>query len=126
MPRTATTEQVAAILHVRPATVRKYARRRLIPFDSTPGGHRRFDIEEVVAALAPERSEGALGQIASGPVREPDRDAPPVGHDVPYVRVEPQHSVSVTCDATVHEQPPVGVHDSDEERELWSVETPVV
>lgn len=29
-----------------------YAREGRIPFDATPGGHRRFDIEEVRAALA--------------------------------------------------------------------------
>lgn len=35
------------------ATVQKYAREGRIPFDLTPGGHRRFHLEEVRAALSP-------------------------------------------------------------------------
>ena len=44
---------------LRPATVQQYARNGRIPFDTTPGGHRRFDIEEVRVALAL-RSGGRL------------------------------------------------------------------
>jgi excisionase family DNA binding protein len=51
MDRTATTEQVAAALHVKPATVRRYAREHRLPFDTTPGGHRRFSVEEAVRAV---------------------------------------------------------------------------
>ncbi|MGA0831177.1 MAG: helix-turn-helix domain-containing protein, partial [Nitriliruptoraceae bacterium] len=36
MRRTATTEQVAAALNVKPATVRKYAREHRLPYDTTP------------------------------------------------------------------------------------------
>ncbi len=50
--RTAATSEVAAVLGLAPATVQKYAREDRIPFGVTPGGHRRFDIEEVRAALA--------------------------------------------------------------------------
>lgn len=46
------TAEVAAALGLRPATVQMYARNGRIPFDATPGGHRRFDVEEVRAALA--------------------------------------------------------------------------
>lgn len=49
------TAEVAAALGLRPATVQMYARNGRIPFDATPGGHRRFDIEEVRAALAAPR-----------------------------------------------------------------------
>ena len=35
-----------------PATIQRYARDGRIPFSETPGGHRRFDIEEVQSALA--------------------------------------------------------------------------
>src|SRR5687767_12670483 len=49
--RTATTSEVAAVLGLAPATVQKYAREQRIPFGVTPGGHRRFDIKEVRAAL---------------------------------------------------------------------------
>lgn len=46
------TAEVAEALGLSPATVQQYARNGRIPFDATPGGHRRFDIEEVRAALA--------------------------------------------------------------------------
>jgi excisionase family DNA binding protein len=45
-------EEVAAALHVGPAAIRKYARAGRIPFVTTPGGHRRYDLEAVRAALA--------------------------------------------------------------------------
>lgn len=51
MVRDATSSEVAAALGVSAATVQKYARDGRIPFGETPGGHRRFDIEEVKAAL---------------------------------------------------------------------------
>lgn len=50
--RMAATSEVAAELGLAPATVQKYAREGRIPFDITPGGHRRFNIEEVRAVLA--------------------------------------------------------------------------
>lgn len=52
MARTATTRQVALALHVTESTVQTYSRDRRIPFDRTPGGHRRYDLDEVRAALA--------------------------------------------------------------------------
>ena len=45
------TAEVAEALGLRPATVQQYARNGRVPFDTTPGGHRRFDIDEVRAAL---------------------------------------------------------------------------
>jgi len=51
--RTATTAEVAEVLHLSPATVQLYAREGRIPFDRTPGGHRRYNIAEVQLALAP-------------------------------------------------------------------------
>lgn len=50
--RSATTSQVGQALGLRAATVQAYARNGRIPFDLTPGGHRRFNIGEVRAALA--------------------------------------------------------------------------
>lgn len=47
----ASSEQVAAALHVGSAAIRKYARAGRIPFVTTPGGHRRYDLEAVRAAL---------------------------------------------------------------------------
>ena len=71
-PRTASTADVAAALGLRPATVQMYARNGRIPFDTTPGGHRRFDVDEVRAALdlrpsapvaPPARSRGTRGWL---------------------------------------------------------------
>ncbi len=59
LARTATTAEVAAALGLRPATVQGYARNGRIPFDTTPGGHRRFDVDEVRAVLDVRRSAPA-------------------------------------------------------------------
>ncbi|CAN5895924.1 hypothetical protein BH23ACT8_BH23ACT8_25410 [soil metagenome] len=64
MVRVATTEQVAAALHVGPAAVRKYARQDRIPFLTTPGGHRRYDIDEVRRALGVD--DGAAAPFSGG------------------------------------------------------------
>src|SRR5680860_1079421 len=80
----ASAARVAEALHVRPATVRKYARDHILPFDTTPGGHRRFDVDEVVQAVAVAmRRAGRPGAVASG---EAEWEPAP---DIPYVRVEP-------------------------------------
>ncbi len=50
--RAATTSEVAAQLGLASATVQKYAREGRIPFGTTPGGHRRFNVEEVRAVLS--------------------------------------------------------------------------
>lgn len=57
--RNMTSKGVAEILGVRPTTVQRYAREGRIPFAATPGGHRRFDIDEVRAALAQPTFRGA-------------------------------------------------------------------
>jgi len=49
--RAAKTQDVAAALGVTENTVQLYSRENRIPFDRTPGGHRRYDIAEVRAAL---------------------------------------------------------------------------
>ncbi len=51
MVRTATSKEIAAELGVTATTVRKYALAGRLPCDRTPGGHRRYDIEEAKAAL---------------------------------------------------------------------------
>lgn len=52
-PRRLTSAQVARHLHVSAATVQRYAREGRVPFLITPGGRRRFDLEEVRQALGP-------------------------------------------------------------------------
>jgi len=49
--REATTRHVAAALGVTESTVQLYSRMRRIPFDRTPGGHRRYNLDEVRSAL---------------------------------------------------------------------------
>jgi hypothetical protein len=108
--RTATSEQVAAALHVKPATVRKYAREHRLPYDTTPGGHRRFDVAEAVAAV--------LGSAVPGSGRTtPDVAA--------LVRVLPASSVAVTAVARVRPARVV-VRDAATAFEDWAVEVPVV
>lgn len=51
MSRNRTSAQIAADLGLAAPTVQKYAREGRVPYDVTPGGHRRFDIDEVRAAL---------------------------------------------------------------------------
>lgn len=54
MERKAEAAQVARALGLSTDSVGRYARDGRIPFDTTPGGHRRFNIDEVRAALSPE------------------------------------------------------------------------
>jgi excisionase family DNA binding protein len=61
--RDATTKQVAATLGVTESTVQLYSRARRIPFDRTPGGHRRSNVDEVRAALY-EEGRTALTPLA--------------------------------------------------------------
>lgn len=113
MARTATTEQVAAALHVGPATVRKYARNHQLPYDTTPGGHRRFDVVEAVAAMRGQQLD--------------DRDVEPEIVDfVPYVQVEPTHEVAVLATVAALEAADVTVYDSSSQVHDWAAETSVV
>lgn len=66
MARTATTRHVALALHVTESTVQAYSRERLIPFDRTPGGHRRYDIDEVRASLSDGDPTALTPMVSSG------------------------------------------------------------
>ena len=48
--------ELAEALNVSSETVRQYAEAGRIPFDVTPGGHRRYSLEDVRYALAMERA----------------------------------------------------------------------
>lgn len=72
MQRNLTTAGVAAELGLSPSAVQKYARDGHIPFETTPGGHRRYSLEEVWRALYPPKPaleplelHGSLGAGAS-------------------------------------------------------------
>lgn len=43
--------EVGLMLGLSAATIQRYAREGLIRHNTTPGGHRRFDIDEVIADL---------------------------------------------------------------------------
>lgn len=67
-----TTSGVADLLHVSPETVRLYARQGRVPFESTPGGHRRYQRDLVLDALGREGSRAvsvdpsSLATISAG------------------------------------------------------------
>ncbi len=56
MKRTLTTTQLLAGLptSVSKDSIRRWAREGRLPFDVTPGGHRRFSLEEALVVLSPE------------------------------------------------------------------------
>jgi excisionase family DNA binding protein len=51
MARIHSTHDIAEALNVSEQTVRYHARKGTLAYDVTPGGHRRFDLDEVRAAL---------------------------------------------------------------------------
>lgn len=88
------TGEVAEALGLRPATVQMYARNGRIPFDTTPGGHYRFDIEEVRTALnlrrgaavaPPARSRGTQGWLADALELEAWAERMPARYELPEV-----------------------------------------
>jgi len=56
--RRARSADVARAVGLSASTVQRYARQGMIPFTQTPGGQRRFSIEEVKAALSREVADG--------------------------------------------------------------------
>lgn len=86
MQRDRSSAQVARELGLAAPTVQKYAREGRVPYDVTPGGHRRFDLDEVRAALytsspglraAPLAPDGGLGTgqpVAYSPAAAAERD----------------------------------------------------
>lgn len=75
-----TSRGLAAELHVSESTIRSYAQRGLIPFAETPGGHRRYDLDDVRSVLNRAKShelkplsgaeeEPRLASRASAPLR---------------------------------------------------------
>ena len=114
--RTATTEEVAAALRVQPATVRKYARERRLPYDTTPGGHRRFDVEEAVRALLGVQDAG------DGDILEPEDHVAAV----PYVPIAPTSVYAASTSIASVTRAPVHVVDSASEVTDWASEADLV
>jgi excisionase family DNA binding protein len=63
--RLLSTGQLADELGVSPSTVRAYAAEGRIPARLTPGGHRRYALDEVTAALRPEPAPPSLDRLRS-------------------------------------------------------------
>ncbi len=106
-------------LHVKAATVRQYARAGRVPFDVTPGGHRRFDVDEVVQAMS---SEDRQMQSNQGSASGVDSYR---GTDTPYVRIPREVVGSFTTETSVTQARPLHVHASQEEDMLWGSEMTV-
>jgi len=119
MPRTDTTAKVAEALHVKAAAVRQYARAGRVPFDVTPGGHRRFDVDEVVRAM---RSESRQIPGSHGDASGVD---PYLGTDTPYVRIPREVLGCFTTEVSVIQERPLVAHASPEEDTLWGSEMTV-
>lgn len=67
--RAMTSQRVARELRVSAASIQRYAREGRIPFDVTPGGHRRYSVEEVRRALAGgHRTHVAAIAVSSGKI----------------------------------------------------------
>lgn len=58
MERTSEASEVAKALGLSADSIGRYAREGRIPFDVTPGGHRRFNVDEVRQALRPTPGAG--------------------------------------------------------------------
>jgi hypothetical protein len=94
--------------------VRKYAREHRLPFDTTPGGHRRFDVEEATRAVLGEQDDdGAL-------------DGEDRVETVPYVWVAPASVIAVSTSTARVSPATVGVQDTALDVERWAEETVVV
>ncbi len=119
MQRTETSAKVAEALHVKAATVRQYARAGRVPFDVTPGGHRRFDVDEVVQAMSSE-----IRQTPSNQGNAPGVDLY-LGADTPYVRIPREVVGSFTTEISITQDRSLHGHVSQEEDMLWGSEMTV-
>ncbi len=97
-------KELAAILELSPSTVRGYAQRNLIPFETTPGGHRRYEPEAVRAALRGERARIEPLKIGE----EPRISSAP---DTPEIELAPRWRPAITAsmiEEDVASEPPQG------------------
>jgi hypothetical protein len=67
--RDRSSSQLAKELGVSAGTIRYHARRNSLPFDRTPGGHRRYDIDEVRSTLAAQ--PGSVDLDGGSPASDP-------------------------------------------------------
>lgn len=92
--RTHFPKEVATALGISVDSIGRYAREGIIPFEMTPKGHRRYDIEEVRDALA--------STLSPAPTRLAPSPAPQGRKLVagPEVRVSPQSRLREDLRAT--------------------------
>lgn len=99
-----TTRQAADLLHISPETLRRWERNQQIPFYShrTPGGHRRYNRQEVLDYLKIQRAkkqnevsfeEGSLRNFSSGSCSDNLNDSS--FSDLEQVKPSNSHSVIV-------------------------------
>jgi hypothetical protein len=75
MPRHLTTAQVARALGLAASTSRHYrSEGRIVPSTQTPGGHARYDLDEVVEALGSDVVDPPAAQGAASAVAERRRE----------------------------------------------------
>ena len=67
--RTTLPKEVARAVGVSVDSIGRYAREGLIPFETTPKGHRRYNVEEVQVALADLKGPSLGGLRAYAPAR---------------------------------------------------------
>jgi DNA-binding transcriptional MerR regulator len=65
--RTAYPQEVAEALGISVDTVSRYAREGIIPFDSTPKGHRRYNVDEVREVLEALRAPFDASRLRRSP-----------------------------------------------------------
>jgi excisionase family DNA binding protein len=102
--RHATSIEVGVALGVSAATVARYARQGRLPFSTTPGGHRRFNIDEVRVALgrqAPVRVAAISTATAANRPRVRLGDAQPIGVSTAAFRREALRATFTPVDTTV-------------------------
>lgn len=99
--------------------MRQYASAGRVPFDVTPAGHRRFDVDEVVQAMSSESV-----QIPDDQGDVPGVDSYP-GTDTPYVRIPREVVGSFTTESSITQDRPLHAHASQEEDMLWGSEMTV-
>jgi excisionase family DNA binding protein len=61
--------ELARALNISPDSVGRYARDGRIPFDLTPGGHRRFNVDEVRRALGVAGEAAPIFSVPSATLR---------------------------------------------------------
>jgi len=122
---TATTADVAEVLNVKPATVRRYATQGVIPCVTTPGGHRRFNLVKVIQAVKP-GPEAVSMQPLTPPEAIRESDEHVEVFDVPFTPARRRLVRSVTVAAEPRQRRSVPVYDTAEDLELAATDMTVV